>query len=64
MAKTGCAVVVSACCMLAKSIFFPHSKQKKVRTKAQIFDLSSNDTQVLIYECRFGNLQGCNKIER
>ena len=41
--KTGSASALPACCMLAQSIFM-HSKLRKVRSSAQIFNLSWNDT--------------------
>ena len=56
--KTGSALAASACYMLAKSIF-THNKWKEVRSNAQIFNLSLNDTQDWIYNCRFCNLKGC-----
>ena len=38
--------------------FFTHSKQKEVKSSAQIFNWS--DMQDWIYDCRFCNLKGCN----
>ena len=36
--KTGSALVASVCCMFAKSNFLMHSKEKEVRSSAQIFN--------------------------
>ena len=38
--KTGSALVALVCCMFAKSNFFMHSKEKEVRSSAQIVNLS------------------------
>ena len=42
---------------------FFYSKQKEVRTNAQIFSISWNDTQGWIYNCWFYNLKGCGKMK-
>ena len=51
---------LTACSLKA---FFMHSKQKKLRSSAQIFNLRWNDTQDWIYDCRFCDLKGCIKIK-
>ena len=43
--------------------FFPHSKRKEVRSSAQIFNLSFNDTQDWIEDCKFCNRKGCKKLK-
>ena len=56
--KTGSALVASACCMLAKSIF-THSKRKEVRSSAHISNLSWNESPDWINNCKFCNIKGC-----
>ena len=60
--KTSSALVDSPWCMLGKSIFM-HSKQKEVRSSAQIFNLSWSNSQDWIYNCRFWYLKGCKRMK-
>ena len=56
--KTGSALAVSVCCMLTKIIFYAQ-QTKRSGKQCTNFQLSWNDTQGWIYDCRFYNHKCC-----
>ena len=41
-----------------------HSKQNKVRSSSQISNLSGNESQDWIYDCRFCNIKGLKVVKK